>query len=186
MIPSLRYCKTCLDANPTLSITLKAPTRKSFRKRTQRDYANMNSGLQSDPKRWLRMLENKPIRDAPFKRLDGGDVCLQWLEEDDNAMTEPIVIEKPEGLGMKMPSSGFTVDDVTEIIGEGMPIEVIGKSQVIRREHTLTEFKMSLRSQRRLGGRWASGMNILIWSLQHGRRYVMSYPWRFLAPSYPT
>ncbi|KAG5643910.1 hypothetical protein DXG03_009481 [Asterophora parasitica] len=119
------YCKACMDANPALSITFKAPARKSFRKRTQPDYANLNAGLESDPRRWKRILEEKSIKNDPFKRLDGGDVGLHWLEEDETAMTEPIVIEKPDGLGMKMPPSDFTVDDVAELVGEDTPLEVI-------------------------------------------------------------
>ncbi|KAF8061422.1 hypothetical protein FPV67DRAFT_1563764 [Lyophyllum atratum] len=121
------YCKACLDSNPGLSITFKAPARKSVRKRTQRDYANLNAGLESDPRRWIRILEEKSIKDSPFKRLNGEDVGLHWLEEDDSAMTEPIVIEQPGGLGMKMPPIDFTVDDVAELVGEDTPVEVIGK-----------------------------------------------------------
>ena len=45
---------------------------------------------------------------------------------DDDAMKEPIVVETEEGLGMKMPPSGFTVDDVAEALGEDYPVEVIG------------------------------------------------------------
>ncbi|KAF5387004.1 hypothetical protein D9615_001759 [Tricholomella constricta] len=119
------YCKACLDTNPALSITFKAPARKSFRKRTQRDYANLNAGLQSDPRRWIRILEEKSIKNDPFKRLHGGDVGIHWLEEDETAMTEPVVIEQPDGLGMKMPPADFTVDDVVKLIGEDTPVEVI-------------------------------------------------------------
>lgn len=74
------------------------------------------------------MLEEKIIKPDPFKRLQGGDVGMAWLDEDETAMTEPIVVERPEGLGMKMPSTDFTVDDVAELVGEDMPIEVIGMS----------------------------------------------------------
>ncbi|KAH9925328.1 uncharacterized protein B0H18DRAFT_1009704 [Fomitopsis serialis] len=40
-------------------------------------------------------------------------------------MKEPIVIEAPEGLGMKMPLKSFTVEDVATVIGEDSPVEVI-------------------------------------------------------------
>lgn len=119
------YCKSCLDTDSTLAITFKGPTRKSVRKRTQRDYANLNSGLESNSNRWLRLLATKDIKDASFQKMQGSNVGMQWMEEDDTAMTEPIVIEKPDGLGMKMPSSDFTVDDVTELVGENTPLEVI-------------------------------------------------------------
>ncbi|KAG6891137.1 hypothetical protein C0992_010125 [Termitomyces sp. T32_za158] len=119
------YCSACLEANSNLSITFKAPARKSFRKRAQRDYANLNSGFASDPRRWSRLLEHKTFKEDPFKRLAGSQVRLEWLEKDQTAMTEPIVIEHPDGLGMTMPSTDFTVDDVVELVGEDTPVEVI-------------------------------------------------------------
>lgn len=147
-----RYCRTCLDADATLSITFKAPTRKSVRKRTQRDYADMNSGLDSNSNRWIRVLEKKEIKDSPFKRLDGSSVGIQWLQEDESAMTEPIIIERPDGLGMKMPSNDFTVDEVAELVGPDMPVEVIGTvfySCILWYPYVP---KTSLHSPRRMGG----------------------------------
>ncbi|RDB21548.1 JmjC domain-containing histone demethylation protein 1 [Hypsizygus marmoreus] len=119
------YCAACMNADPTLAITLKAPARKSFRKRTQRDYANLNAGMGSDPNRWQRIAAEKTFKEDRFKRFKGEDVGLEWIEEDEDAMTEPIVIERTDGLGMKMPPSDFTVDDVAELVGEDTPIEVI-------------------------------------------------------------
>ena len=67
------------------------------------------------------------IKKAPFKRMKGVDMD-SWLEnEPDNAMKEPIIIEKPDGLGMKMPPEGLTVEHVAEYIGEDVPLEVIGQ-----------------------------------------------------------
>lgn len=119
------YCKACLEVDPTRVITFKAPARKSTRKRTRRDYANLNSGQGSDPNRWMRILEDKTIKDDPFQRLKGNVVGLEWLADDENAMREPIVIESPDGLGMKMPPEYFTVDDVVQLIGDHTPVEVI-------------------------------------------------------------
>ena len=72
------------------------------------------------------MLEGKPILKESFKRMKGEDVCLAWLEQDPHAMEEPIVIEAPEGLEMKMPPEELSVADISEILGEATPIEVIG------------------------------------------------------------
>jgi len=58
--------------------------------------------------------------------MKGEDVRKEWLETDETAMMEPIVVEAPDGLGMKMPPEGFTVDDVAELVGEETPVEVIG------------------------------------------------------------
>ncbi|KAF8185034.1 hypothetical protein K438DRAFT_1837300 [Mycena galopus ATCC 62051] len=119
------YCKPCADKDPARVITLKAPARKSDRKRNYQDYASLNLGLVSDPNRWMRMLENKTFKPDKFKRMHGSEVTVEWLEEDEDAMMEPIVVEKPDGLGMKMPPSDFTVEDIAELVGEETPLEVI-------------------------------------------------------------
>lgn len=111
---------------PSRTITLKPPARKSARKRTQLDYANLNSGVESDPTRWLRVIQSKPIKPDEFKRMEGADVGIEWLESDESAMHEPIVIESPEGLGMKMPDPNCTISDVANIVGRETPVEVIG------------------------------------------------------------
>ena len=125
-----RYCETCAQADSTRIMTLKAPARKSSRKRTQRDYANLNSGLGSDANRWIRMLEKKEIKKDPFRRFKGSEL-EEWLEQEDDALREPIVIENPEGLGMSMPPNTLRVEDVAGYIGEGTPVEVIGGKFVL-------------------------------------------------------
>ncbi|KAJ8093295.1 JmjC domain-containing histone demethylation protein 1 [Marasmius tenuissimus] len=119
------FCTPCMEKDPRRRITFKAPARKSERKRATRDYANIELGIPSDPKRWMRMMEGKPIKDDYFKRMKGSDVGLEWLNEDEEAMKEPIVIETPEGLGMKMPEEDFGVEDVALLVGENSPLEVI-------------------------------------------------------------
>ena len=112
--------------DPSRVITMKPPARKSMRKKLQRDYAGLNSGQEADPNRWLRMMEGKPIKKDPFKRMKGSDVGIEWLENDENAMKEPILIEEQTGLGMKMPPPEFTVDDVADAVGHDHMVEVIG------------------------------------------------------------
>ncbi|KAI6118729.1 Clavaminate synthase-like protein [Pisolithus croceorrhizus] len=119
------YCKPCVLDKPSRTITLKPPARKSARKRTQLNYASLNSGVESDPTRWLRVIQSKSIQDDQFKRMNGADVGIEWLESDSDAMHEPIVIENPEGLGMKMPSQDCTVTDVANMVGRETPVEVI-------------------------------------------------------------
>lgn len=62
--------------------------------------------------------------------MTGQEVSLTWLEQDEDAMREPIVIEKPDGLGMKMPSEDITIEEIAEIVGEATPVEVIGTSSL--------------------------------------------------------
>ncbi|KAF8964078.1 JmjC domain-containing histone demethylation protein 1 [Flammula alnicola] len=101
------YCKACMDTDPTRIMTLKTPAR-----------------LGSDPNRWLRMLENKEIKKDPFKRMQGADL-ESWIEDDEDALREPVIIEQPDGLGMKMPPKDLTVEHVAEYIGEDTPLEVM-------------------------------------------------------------
>ncbi|KAG8891971.1 JmjC domain-containing histone demethylation protein 1, partial [Tulasnella sp. 403] len=130
------YCSNCLRDHPELAITFRLPTRKSSRKRTQSNYMALVEGSSADPNKWMKIIQNKPIAPDRFRRMKGADVNLQWLLEDDNAMREPIVIEEPHGLGMRMPgwtsdagpsdkSIDFDVDDVTKIVGGETPVEVI-------------------------------------------------------------
>ena len=152
-----RYCEICTQADSTRVVTLKTPARKSSRKRTQRDYANLNSGLGSDANRWIRMLETKEIKKDLFKRFNGSEL-EDWLEQDDDALQEPIVIEDPDGLGMIMPPNTFSVEDVAELIGEGTPVEVIGENFVWKSCVLLTSILQTLLPSRRLpAGIWANG-----------------------------
>ena len=72
------------------------------------------------------MLEGKKIKEDNFQRMRGSEVGLEWLDSNPNAMREPFVVEKPEGLGMKMPDGDFSVDSVADAVGEDTPVEVIG------------------------------------------------------------
>ncbi|QRV86082.1 JmjC domain, hydroxylase [Ceratobasidium sp. AG-Ba] len=122
------YCKTCLTTQPHLQITYRSPTRKSTRKRARLDYANIEAGVppdQSDPNRWLHIIQDKTIHPDTFRRVKGDELTKEWLETDPLAMTEPVVIENPEGLGMRMPGKDFTVSQVAELVGHDTPVEVM-------------------------------------------------------------
>ncbi|KAF8484388.1 hypothetical protein JB92DRAFT_3028837 [Gautieria morchelliformis] len=125
------YCQPCRASNPSLKPTLKPPARKSARKRTQPDYANLHAGLDAsstDGTKWLRIIETKDIKPDAFRRLTGNEVNSDWLEQDPEALKEPIVIESPEGLGMRMPDKDLTVADIADIVGPQTPVEVIDVS----------------------------------------------------------
>jgi hypothetical protein len=81
---------------------------------------------EKDPQRWLKMMEGKPIHKHNFQLMKGQEVGLQWIEEDENAMKEPVIIEVPDGLRMQMPSSNITVEQIAEKVGPNTPLEVIG------------------------------------------------------------
>jgi F-box/leucine-rich repeat protein 10/11 len=71
-------------------------------------------------------LESKTFNRDEFKRMEGSDLTEEWLYNDATAMTEPVIIERPEGLGMMMPPSSLTVPEIANILGPETPLEVIG------------------------------------------------------------
>ena len=77
--------------------------------------------------KWIAIAESKKYSPDTFKRLNGSDIGLEWILRDENAMKEPIVVEDPEGLGMKMPSKDLTVRDIANEVGPDTHLEVIGK-----------------------------------------------------------
>jgi hypothetical protein len=121
-----RYCKSCMETDSSKSITFKPPVRKSSRKRIKRDYASIHAGIDLDPDKWTKFMENKVIKKHDFPHLSGCEITVEWLNSNENAFREPIVIQIPEGLGMKMPPKDFQVSDICRILGGGTPVEVIG------------------------------------------------------------
>lgn len=132
------YCTSCLQLNASLVITFKPPARKSARKRTQLNYATLDGegASSSNPDKWTKMIENKPLAPDRFKRMKGEEVSVKWMNEDETAFREPIVIEDARGLGMRMPcwpsedgvggaTVPFDVRDVAQVVGEETPVEVI-------------------------------------------------------------
>ncbi|TRM56644.1 hypothetical protein BD626DRAFT_560748 [Schizophyllum amplum] len=118
------FCNGCMAADLRRQITFKGPARKSARKRNQPDYAGLD-GSTGDASRWLRKFQDKPVTKDRFKRMKGKDVNLEWVETDESAMTEPIAILQPDGLGLEMPADDFTVDDIAQLVGEDTPVEVM-------------------------------------------------------------
>ena len=127
-------------------------------------------------------MHGKTIKPDPFKRMQGADVTAEWLETDPTAMTEPIVIEKPDGLGMEMPED-LTVADVAEIVGADTPVEVIGTSSHVY-AYAFTEVTSGPSSTPRLqmwrhratsqGGPLGNGQNTTAQSPRSGKRFATS------------
>ena len=71
-------------------------------------------------------MESKTFNKDEFRRMGGSDLTEEWLYNDATAMSEPIIIEKPDGLGMVMPPSSLTVPEIANVLGSETPLEVIG------------------------------------------------------------
>ncbi|KAI0273867.1 jumonji protein [Gloeopeniophorella convolvens] len=119
------FCFPCRELDPRRTITFKPPARKSSRNKLVRDYVNLHSGTDSDPRRWSQLLESKRFNNDLYKRMKGSELCQEWMDNDPTAMTEPVVIEDSEGLEMTMPSPSLTVTDIADMLGHESPLEVI-------------------------------------------------------------
>lgn len=182
-----RFCRPCREADVRRVITRKPPARKSARKKAPRDYANLHNGiLPQTPEKgpgtesWLALLQEKEKSGAivvsdSFRRMKGNEVTLDWLNEDDEAMKEPIVIESTEGLGMKMPPEGLTVDDVAKLVGEDAPVEVMGELHQSWRFTQLTGFQMSRHRPTRQVTRLGNGQRTIVHHLRKEKRSSMSF-----------
>ena len=81
-----------------------------------------------DLNKWITVAQSKPYKPDTFRRMKGYEVGQEWIYTDPRAMTEPVVIEAPDGLGMKMPPKEYTIRDVAADVGPDTPLEVIGGS----------------------------------------------------------
>ncbi|KAG0030021.1 JmjC domain-containing histone demethylation protein 1 [Podila clonocystis] len=117
------HCPTCEPkAGPS---TLK---RKSSRKSGKINYADLVNGIVSHEDKWRVQLDSYQFMPDKFERVSGKDVTMQWLRM--TGFKSPVIIPKDsdsttDGLGMKMPPSTLTVDDVRDAVGPDTPVEVI-------------------------------------------------------------
>ncbi|KAG8838410.1 JmjC domain-containing histone demethylation protein 1 [Serendipita sp. 411] len=174
------FCKSCVEQDPSRTMTLKPPPRKSGRKKAPVDSTGSDT-VMSEPhpaapatepaaaaaspevaapatnatisagagagaaptstttpappsppevNKWIAIAESKKYSPDNFRRMNGSDIGMEWILRDESAMKEPIVIEAPEGLGMKMPPKEMTVRDVANEVGPDTHVEVIGEGQV--------------------------------------------------------
>lgn len=122
-----------------LSIRYKEQPRKSTRnnKSNQLNYANLNEHLQPDPNRFYNVVQSKRIEtEHGFKVFeDGHGLTLDWVLNHPESMTEPLIIKEKTGLGMRVPSENITVTQVAQIVGNDMPVEVIGQYILLATAH---------------------------------------------------
>lgn len=152
-----RFCKPCIEADPSRVMTMKPPPRKSGRRKNHTEPRTvdtvMSDGTQpveepgpatnpqilptasptvsampaaAEMNKWISIAESARYAPDNFRRMSGSDIGFEWILRDENAMKEPIVVESPEGLGMKMPSKDLTVRDIANEIGPDTHVEVIG------------------------------------------------------------
>ncbi|GAA5936996.1 hypothetical protein JCM3775_001921 [Rhodotorula graminis] len=100
------------------------------------DYANLDAHLPASVDRWSRTISAREASGAivdgftgegAFRRFEDGHELSREGDEwvyGDKGMTEPFVVVKEDGLGLKMPRH-LTVKQVAELVGPKTPLEVI-------------------------------------------------------------
>ncbi|WAQ87237.1 hypothetical protein PtA15_8A139 [Puccinia triticina] len=134
------FCGSCTKKDPNLQPIYKEPPRKSSRAKAKRiNYADLSNDPLTDPDRFVKLANSKTnVIDGfdvpstgphkPFRKMKPAELSLEWLVNDPQAMTEPIVIDDRDGLvaqGMRMPSSELTITQIAELVGPETPVEVI-------------------------------------------------------------
>lgn len=107
-----------MDGPSPLRTVFKDAPRKSQRATlTKLDYANLEANLPADPSRWLRVIETRQVTKDAFARMQAQDLDDEWLWSA-SSFLEPFIIDKPEGLGMQMPSKDIGIQEIAQRVGE--------------------------------------------------------------------
>jgi len=134
------FCGSCTKKDPSLQPIYKEPPRKSSRAKSKKvNYSDASSDPLTDPDRFIKIADSKKNVvdgfDVPpmgphkaFRKMKPAELSLDWLLNDPEAMSEPIVIDDAEGLralGMRMPAASLSISQIAELVGPETPVEVI-------------------------------------------------------------
>ncbi|KAL8611260.1 hypothetical protein ACOMHN_013691 [Nucella lapillus] len=92
-------------------------------------YEHIDAGAEGRVKTGLsKMIKDLKQRnfgsaDEVVRRLRGRDLTVQYLEE--NGFNHPIMVEKKDGLDLRVPPPSFSVEDVEKKVGPMLEIDVI-------------------------------------------------------------
>ena len=70
------------------------------------------------------MLSGTDLQKFPVESISSGNLNQEWIDR--NGLEKPVLIKKAEGLGLKLPDSSSSLNDIAGIIGHDFPIKVIG------------------------------------------------------------
>ena len=70
------------------------------------------------------MLSATDLQKFPVESISSGNLNQDWIDR--NGLEKPVLIEKAEGLGLKLPDPSSSLNDIAGIIGHDFPIKVIG------------------------------------------------------------
>uniref|UniRef100_A0A672QHN3 [histone H3]-dimethyl-L-lysine(36) demethylase n=1 Tax=Sinocyclocheilus grahami TaxID=75366 RepID=A0A672QHN3_SINGR len=101
--------------------------RSRFRSGTRRRY--QDDGISDDEiegKRTFDLeekLHNNRFNSDRVKRMEGKDLTYEYIQR--CGLRDPIIFERPDGLGIKMPDPDFSVNDVKLFVGSRRMIDVM-------------------------------------------------------------
>ncbi|KAL4641716.1 lysine-specific demethylase 2A-like [Arapaima gigas] len=100
---------------------------KRLRSGTRRRY--QDDGISDDEIDGKRTFDlNEKLQSDKFnsdlvRRMEGKDFTLEYIQRE--GLRDPIIFEKPDGLGIKMPDPNFSVNDVKLFVGNRRVIDVM-------------------------------------------------------------
>ncbi|KAJ3172626.1 JmjC domain-containing histone demethylation protein 1 [Geranomyces variabilis] len=130
------FCKLCEPKHG--KSVFKEPTRKSKRGTTQINYNELNEGIPAEEHRFTKILQARTFAQESFTRLKGHELTLKWARKD--GLREPVIVESPEGLDIKMPDKDLIVDQVADLCGRQRQVDAIEVSTQSERIMTLDEW----------------------------------------------
>uniref|UniRef100_A0A096M9D5 [histone H3]-dimethyl-L-lysine(36) demethylase n=1 Tax=Poecilia formosa TaxID=48698 RepID=A0A096M9D5_POEFO len=133
------------DSKPRFSKRLRAGTRRRYH----------DDGISDEEIDGRRMFDlEEKVRSEKFSsdrivRMEGKDFTYEFVQK--GGLRDPILFEKPEGLGIKMPEPDFSVNDVKTFVGSRRMIDVMDVSTQKGTEMSMaqwTRYYETLASQR--------------------------------------
>lgn len=62
------------------------------------------------------MLATRKVTEDAFREMRADELTDEWLMGDEG-LVEPFWVRRPEGLGMKMPRSDISIEEIARIVG---------------------------------------------------------------------
>uniref|UniRef100_A0A8C1J3V6 [histone H3]-dimethyl-L-lysine(36) demethylase n=1 Tax=Cyprinus carpio TaxID=7962 RepID=A0A8C1J3V6_CYPCA len=84
-------------------------------------------------------LHNNRFSSDRIKRMEGKDLTYEYIQR--CGLRDPIIFERPEGLGIKMPDPDFSVNDVKSLVGSRRMIDVMDVATQKGTEMSMTQWK---------------------------------------------
>uniref|UniRef100_A0A8C7QPN2 [histone H3]-dimethyl-L-lysine(36) demethylase n=1 Tax=Oncorhynchus mykiss TaxID=8022 RepID=A0A8C7QPN2_ONCMY len=119
-----------ISYKPRLTILSGGAGERGMRSGTRRRYHD--DGISDDEIEGKRTFDlEEKLRSERFtsdrvKRMEGKDLTFEYIQR--GGLRDPIIFEKPDGLGIKMPDPDFSVNDVKIFVGSRRMIDVMDVS----------------------------------------------------------